>query len=78
MSTKGYTSIQDFRGKLKEWSKDGVAKSREEKKKRMSNGTVYESTTSNNGGFVLSQALNMLLVAVIAILVADKFGHISI
>mmetsp|Transcript_15407 Transcript_15407/g.18756 ORF Transcript_15407/g.18756 Transcript_15407/m.18756 type:complete len:401 (-) Transcript_15407:183-1385(-) len=80
MKSKGYSSINDFKGKLTDWSKEGVAKSREFKSKNKSkkdNGSrASQSTcTQKDGGY---QLLSMVLIVVIAVLLADKFGHISI
>ncbi len=79
MEGKGYTSIDDFRGKLKEWSREGATKSREDKKKRLANASSTKEVSSsgaNNSG--MSQNLNIVLIVVIGILLADKLGQISI
>lgn len=79
MKNKGYNSIIDFKGQLKEWSKEGAAKAREAKKQ--SGGTMNK--TSGSGKQILEansdyQFLSMLLMVLVAVLVADKLGHISI
>jgi len=79
MKSKGYTTINDFKGQLKEWSKDGVALSREAKKQKRGNQIATSSSGSSSkeisGDY---QFLSMLLMVIIAILLADKLGHISI
>ena len=81
MKSKGYNSINDFKGKLKEWSKEGAAKAREAKKQSGGTGTFNRTSGSGkqtvevNGDY---QFLSMLLMVLVAVLVADKLGHISI
>mmetsp|Transcript_9841 Transcript_9841/g.19390 ORF Transcript_9841/g.19390 Transcript_9841/m.19390 type:complete len:385 (-) Transcript_9841:150-1304(-) len=75
MKEKGYTKIGDFRGKLKEWSKEGAAKSRElriAKKKGESDPVDVRMSDGNQ------QMLIALLIALVAILLADKFGIVSL
>ena len=80
MKSKGYNSIEDFKGQLKEWSKEGVAKSREAKKKlrmQQSNGPLKGNQLQAESDPDY-QFLCMLLIVLLAILLADKMGHISI
>lgn len=87
MQSKGYKTIDDFKNKLKEWSKEGVALSRQvklEKKKNHAN-TVASGKGAANGTATSGTAFdsqNSLIMAVlvltIAILLADKCNVISI
>mmetsp|Transcript_17349 Transcript_17349/g.21924 ORF Transcript_17349/g.21924 Transcript_17349/m.21924 type:complete len:395 (+) Transcript_17349:75-1259(+) len=76
MKSKGYNSIADFKGQSKEWSKEGVAKSREAKKKNKAQQS--QGPNLNQEAPSDYQFLSMLLFALLAILVADKMGHINI
>lgn len=75
MKEKGYNSIADFRGKLKEWSKEGAALSRNAKMARKSAGGATETAKKESGN---NSILVAILFAVIAILLADKFNFVSI
>eukprot|EP00553_Chaetoceros_curvisetus_P004671 CAMPEP_0204621134 /NCGR_PEP_ID=MMETSP0717-20131115/6953_1 /ASSEMBLY_ACC=CAM_ASM_000666 /TAXON_ID=230516 /ORGANISM="Chaetoceros curvisetus" /LENGTH=394 /DNA_ID=CAMNT_0051635487 /DNA_START=1056 /DNA_END=2240 /DNA_ORIENTATION=+ len=81
MKKKGYKSVDDFRGKLKEWSKEGVSLSRAarmaDKKKAGGEGTDVKVAKSSSGGME-SQMTTAILVIVIAVLLADKLAIISI
>lgn len=77
MKEKGYGSIDDFRGKLKEWSKEGATMSR--------NARLAEKEKAGSGGSTATKArggdqtvLIAVLFAVIAILLADKFQIVSL
>lgn len=76
MKEKGYSSIQDFKGKLKEWSKEGASASRAARKAAESSTekenamTTTKQETSNPNNSMISTAL-LGLVAVI--LLHDKF-----
>ncbi|KAL7512741.1 hypothetical protein ACHAXN_009956 [Cyclotella atomus] len=72
MREKGYNSIDDFRGKLKEWSKEGAALSRSAKLATKSIGDGGVSTAKQ--GTDSNSILIAVLFAVIAILLADKFN----
>mmetsp|Transcript_24927 Transcript_24927/g.52788 ORF Transcript_24927/g.52788 Transcript_24927/m.52788 type:complete len:168 (+) Transcript_24927:2-505(+) len=81
MKRKGYGSVDDFRGKLKVWSKEGQALSRnarmEEKKRKeggKSGGDVTKKGDANNPQSVLIA----VLFAIIAVLLADKFDIVSL
>lgn len=78
MKQKEYASIDDFRGKLKDWSREGATKSREEKKKRLAKNKISSESACSSNSANTAQLLNMILVVIIAILLADKFGHLSI
>lgn len=76
MKEKGYTSISDFKGKLKAWSKEGAALSRAAKKKKNAAlGTSSSSGTSINV-FDFYQILSAALLGLVAILLADKYGPV--
>lgn len=83
MESKGYKSIDEFKGKLKEWSKEGVALSREAKlktkkeKSAAAAATTMASTkavTAGSGDHIMTA----VLVLAIAVLLADKMNIISI
>ena len=76
MKSKGYNSIDDFKGQLKEWSREGASKIREEKKKNKEQHSSKSGTAKSGGDDY--QFLSMLLIVLLAILLADKLGHISI
>jgi dihydroorotate dehydrogenase (fumarate) len=79
LKEKGYSSAQDAIGKLKPWSKEGAALSRAAKKK--GEGAKAEIATNRvktpqSGEF--AKVLNSILMVVIAILLADKFGVLQV
>lgn len=78
MKSKGYNSIDDFKGQLKEWSKEGATKIREAKKKNKEQKGSKSSVTVTNSGRDDYQFLSMLLIILVAILLADKMGHINL
>jgi dihydroorotate dehydrogenase (fumarate) len=80
MKSKGYNSIDDFKGQLKEWSREGATKIREAKKKNRAQIESASTSGKAQAGGVQSeyQFLSMLLTVVVAILIADKYGVISI
>jgi len=71
LQEKGYSSVQDVIGQLKPWSKEGAAKSRAAKKLLDEMGG--SATKTDNGGD-FAKMLNNILLVIIAILLADKFG----
>ena len=77
MTIKGYTSIADFQGKLKPWSKEGAAKSREA---RQSESLSLPTATTKQipvKSVLDSSLVNLVLLVIIAMLLADKFGVVS-
>jgi len=75
MKDKGYGNVEDFRGKLKEWSKEGVALSRQMKmksKKSDTSGDVQLKASNNNSSLIIA-----ILFAIIAVLLADKLNIVS-
>jgi len=82
---KGYASAQECIGKLQPWSKEGAAKTRAAKKnmkmKKGSSGSISGSGLSSLlflpttiGGVGTNWIVDVVLVLVIAVLVADKYG----
>jgi dihydroorotate dehydrogenase (fumarate) len=80
MLKKGYKSIDEFKGKLKPWSKEGVALSR--KAKKAAGETALVSTKAGGGagagGSATMSAFCAVLVMIIAVLLADKFDALSL
>jgi dihydroorotate dehydrogenase (fumarate) len=82
MERKGYNSIDDFKNQLKEWSKEGVALSREAKMKKKN----LEKESAVGGGIAVKkssggadgQIVTAVLAVVVAVLLADKLNIISI
>lgn len=84
MQSKGYGSIDDFKGKLKEWSREGASLSRaarSNQKKgagagRASAGGAATATKASTA--IDSQLIATVLFGLVAVLLADKFGVITI
>jgi len=80
MKEKGYTKVDDFRGKLKEWSKEGSAISRNarmaEKKAKGDDGMKKGGGGDSNKQQMM--VLIAVLFAIIAALLADKFQIVSL
>lgn len=74
MTDKGYDTVEDFRGKLKEWSKEGVALSRQMKMTSKQSDTGGELQASSNN----SSVIIAILFAIIAVLLADKFHIVTL
>mmetsp|Transcript_58685 Transcript_58685/g.67616 ORF Transcript_58685/g.67616 Transcript_58685/m.67616 type:complete len:409 (-) Transcript_58685:105-1331(-) len=88
LKEKGYSSAKECMGKLKPWSKEGAAKTRAVKKKhkgskagsssgRSSSSSSLFPTTITIGGVGMNWIVDIVLVVVVAVLVADKYGTIS-
>lgn len=73
MEQKGYSSIDAFKGKLNDWSKEGANLSRAARREATDE---TNETVQNRRGTDLN-VLNAVLLVVIAVLVADKFGVLS-
>lgn len=76
MNDKGYDKVEDFRGKLKEWSKEGVALSRQMKmtsKKSDTSGDVQLKGSNNIASVIIA-----FLIAIISVLLADKLNIVSL
>lgn len=80
MEKKGYTKVDDFRGKLKEWSKEGQAISRNARmaEKKAKGGVSGEADLKKGGGAADYSVLIAILFAIIAVLLADKFNFVSL
>lgn len=72
MTSKGYNSIADFKGKLKEWSREGADIARAAAKAEQGKGGTQELKSSSTVGAANDQTMMAVLVAVIAILLLDK------
>ncbi|RHY28340.1 hypothetical protein DYB32_006038, partial [Aphanomyces invadans] len=75
MTQKGYNAVDEFRGKLQPWSKEGAAKSRDARKAGGANksnavATVVESKADSASLY----AVIIVLLAVIAALLVEKFN----
>jgi dihydroorotate dehydrogenase (fumarate) len=73
MEQKGYSSIDEFKGKLNDWSKEGANLSRAARR---------ETTDETDKAVKIRRGpdlnvLNAVLLVVIAVLLADKFGVLS-
>lgn len=76
LKEKGYSSASECIGKLKLWSKEGYAKTRAAKKnKKLKGGGSSSKTAMAMGNNFILEAV---LALVVAVLLADKFGVISI
>jgi dihydroorotate dehydrogenase (fumarate) len=71
LKEKGYSSVQEVIGKLKPWSKEGAALTRAAKKEAQDGSTAKVATEQ---GMDFSKMLNAILIVVIAVLLAEKFG----
>ena len=79
MKEKGYSSVDDFKGKLKPWSKEGAAIARAAKKARQGKeGSGASSVVVAKSGGDIYMVLTQVLAAVVAVLLADKFGVASL
>lgn len=83
MDKKGYNSIDEFKNKLKEWSKEGVSLSREVRMQKKNAGATATATATTvaKGGAVVgteNQIVTAVLMVVITVLLADKMNFISI
>ena len=82
MEGKGYKSLEDFRGKLREWSKEGAGVARKAKKereeRRRETVEVASKMKKSTGSGDQYMMLSIVLAAVIALLMADKMGVVSL
>ena len=79
MKEKGYSSVDDFKGKLKPWSKEGAAIARAAKKARKGKeGGGGGVTTVDKGGGDVYVILTHILAIAVAVLLADKFGVVPL
>lgn len=71
MQSKGYSSIDDFKGKLKDWSREGADIARVAAKAHVVKAVPGSGdATADSSTFYMA-----ILIAIIAILVADKFSN---
>ena len=75
LKQKGYSSASECIGQLKPWSREGAKKTREAKKsqKKIAGG----NTATAVGGGTNNYIVDVVLVLIIAVLLADKYGKIS-
>mmetsp|Transcript_18683 Transcript_18683/g.17997 ORF Transcript_18683/g.17997 Transcript_18683/m.17997 type:complete len:405 (-) Transcript_18683:153-1367(-) len=82
MEAKGYTTIQQFSGKLKPWSKEGAKiarlansskKSKAKDQKQQQQSLKQSSSSKSTTSIDFYQILSAILSVVVAILLADKF-----
>lgn len=77
MKKKGYKTIQEFKGSIQEWTREGASKSRLAKKKLLDKSISNEFTTTS-----LSLDAHMIFTAtlfvLVAVLLADKFDMVQI
>lgn len=82
MKEKQYEKIEDFRGKLKEWSKEGAALSREARMSERKVVVVEDAAGKQNNMSMMSDGYYSLIIAVlfvvIAVLLADKYQIVSL
>lgn len=77
LEEKGYSSVKEVIGKLKPWSKEGAALSREAKKEAAAaKGAEHRLKDPQPAEYV--KVLNTILMVVIAFLLADKFGKFQL
>ena len=76
MKEKGYSSVDEFRGKLKPWSKEGAAISRNARKKVGGGGKKSGDIGKGDGDF--DKIIIALLVALLAALLAEKYDIVSL
>jgi len=79
MREKGYSTVKDFSNQLKPWSKEGASASRAAKKlkEKQQEDAANNLVVGNNGG-VVEHLVNVVLVLLIAVLAADKFGLVDL
>ena len=71
MVKKGYTCVDDFKGKINTWNREGASKSRLERKAMVSDDTLAKKDTTSH--FDLHSIFTAVLVVIIAVLLADKY-----
>ena len=80
MKDKGYNTVDDFRGKLKDWSKEGAAISRSARmaeKKAVGSGSDQKGSGNTNNSQQM-MILIAVLIAIIAMLLAGKYQIVSL
>lgn len=74
MSTKGYSDVKEMIGELKPWSREGAAKTRAAKKEMEASAKEGSKYVPREREMDASRILNIVLVALLAILLAERFG----
>lgn len=74
MTGKGYTSINDFKGKLKDWSREGADVARAAAKKEQAGGGSKQAAATAPAAASNDQTLLAILVVIVAVLMADKLS----
>jgi dihydroorotate dehydrogenase (fumarate) len=77
---KGYSSAKDCIGKIKPWTKEGAALTRAAKKQQTQTDaeTSGSGTKNSNQSSNMDWMINVILVAFIAILLAEKYGLVKL
>ena len=78
MKEKGYGRVDDFRGRLKEWSKEGSAASRKARMAEKQAQAGANDASVKVEGKTNNQHIIAVLLAIIAVLLADKFQIVSL
>lgn len=80
MAEKGYRTVDDFRGKLRPWSKEGAAVARKARAKARAGGTTGGggTATARRAGSDPYAILSAVLAVLVAVLMADKLGVVAI
>ena len=78
MKEKGYSSVDEFRGKLKPWSKEGAAISRNARKKASGGKKSGDGGKGGGGDGDFDKIIIALLVALLAALLAEKYDIVSL
>jgi dihydroorotate dehydrogenase (fumarate) len=80
MAEKGYRTVDDFRGKLRPWSKEGAAVARKARAKARAGGTTGGGGTATvrRAGSDPYAILSAVLAVLVAVLMADKLGVVAI
>jgi len=80
MKNKGYSNIQEFRGKLKPWTKEGAKISRKARKagEQATEAMAVVATTEKLAAFDVYMVSSAILVVAVAVLLADKMGYVTI
>lgn len=77
LSQRGYKSVKDVIGKLKDWTKEGAALSREKSKQEGALSTKEIQSTGNSDA-QFYKTLCGVLALLLAVLCADKWTHIKL
>jgi dihydroorotate dehydrogenase (fumarate) len=80
MKNKGYSNIEEFRGKLQPWTKDGAKISRKARKSAEKATEAMGAATAGTkvGAVDAYMILSAVLAVGIGVLLADKFGFVEL